>query len=182
MTNKIKVVGIGGTLREGSYSKAILHEINNLKTEDMDFEILDFSNFPLYNPDLEIPKDVKEFKDKIKNSDAIIFSIAEYNFSIPGSLKNAIDWASRPYGDNSWEGKPTGIISESTGMVGGSRAQYQLRQMMVYLNMFPINKPELIISNVKEKFDENHNLIDENTKKKIKELINSLIPFAKKLK
>jgi len=178
----MKIVGVGGTLRKGSYSKALLFEAQKLAPEGTVIEITDIGNFPLYNPDIEMPVVVQDFKNKIKQADAILFSTAEYNYSLPGSLKNAIDWGSRPYGDNSWEEKPVAIMSESIGMLGGARAQYHLRQMMICINMVPLNRPEVIVSSVKDKFDEQGNLTDEHTKEKIKELLIALVTWTEGLK
>ena len=129
-----------------------------------------------------MPDSVKAFKKNIKEADAILFSTAEYNYSIPGALKNAIDWASRPYGDNSWEDKPVAIMSESIGMLGGVRAQAHLRQMLLPINMHPLNKPEFMVGNIAEKFDEQGNLTDTHTKEKIKELLQALVIWAERIK
>jgi len=125
---------------------------------------------------------VKEFKRKIRESDAILISTPEYNYSIPGVLKNALDWAARPYGDNPFEGKPVAIMSASIGMLGGARAQYHLRQVLVYLNTITINKPEVFVAFAHKKFDENGNLVDEETKKYIAELLRNLVNTAKLIK
>lgn len=177
----MRLVGIGGTFRKDSFSMGLLKAVKELLPEGTTFEILDFRDFPPYNPDIEIPEEIKIFKDKIKQSDAVLFSTAEYNYSVPGNLKNAIDWASRPYGDNSFEDKPAAIISESTGQLGGSRAQYHLRQIMVFLNMHPINKPEAIVPFAQEKFDEDGKLTDEKTREKIKELLEELVKWSERL-
>lgn len=178
----MKILGVGGTLRKGSYSKALLLEAQKLAPEGVVIEITDIGDFPLYNPDIPMPDSVQKFKNSIKEADAILFSTAEYNYSIPGSLKNAIDWASRPYGDNSWEGKPAAIMSESTGMLGGIKAQLHLRQTMLYINVYILNRPEVIVSKVKEKFDEEGNLIDEHTRGKVKELVEALAKWTEKFK
>lgn len=128
-----------------------------------------------------MPAVVKEFKNKVKAADAILFSTAEYNYSIPGSLKNALDWAARPYGDNSFEEKPAAIMSESIGNISGSRAVYHLKQIMTYLNVHVLNKPELMVPNAGEKFDEQGNLIDEHTKEKIEELLQALVAWTARL-
>lgn len=178
----MKILGIGGTLRKGSFSKGLLLATQQLAPEGVVIEITEIGDFPLYNPDIPIPESVQKFKDKIRAADGILFSTAEYNYSIPGSLKNAIDWGSRPYGDNSWEEKPVAIMSESIGILGGARAQYHLRQMMVHINMFPFNKPEVIVPLVKDKFDDQGNLVDEHTKEKLKELLVALVDWAERLK
>jgi len=105
----------------------------------------------------------------------------EYNYSIPGVLKNAIDWASRPYGDNSWEGKPVAVMGASAGALGTARAQYHLRQVFVFLNMHAVNRPEVMISSAAERFDEQGNLKDENTRKHIRNLLVSLVEWAQHL-
>ena len=106
----------------------------------------------------------------------------EYNYSVPGVLKNAIDWASRPYGDSAWNAKPVAIMGASGGMLGTARAQYHLRQMFVFLNMFPLNQPEVMIANADEKFDEQGSLKDAKTVQKIKELLEALVEWTAQLK
>jgi chromate reductase len=128
-----------------------------------------------------MPQIVKDFKVKIKAADSILIVTPEYNYSIPGILKNAIDWASRPRGDNSWEGKPVAIMLASTGMLGGARAQYHLRQTFVFLNMFPINKPEVIVTFAEQKFNSDGILGDEKATQLIKQLLRSLIDWTRKL-
>ena len=105
----------------------------------------------------------------------------EYNYSVPGVLNNAIDWASRPYGDNPFDGKPAAIISASIGMLGGARAQYHLRQMFVFLNMYPVNGPEVIVPFAQNKFDASGNLVDENTKKFLAQLLQNLVNWTGRL-
>ena len=173
---KIRILGIAGSLRTGSYNKAILKNAVKLAPSNAEITIFDIKDIPIFNQDFEKtpPDEVIKLKKAIKNSDAILFVTPEYNYSIPGVLKNAIDWASRPYGDNSWEDKPVGIMGAANGMVGTARAQYHLRQMFVFLNMHPLNKPEVMIPLVSEKIDKDGNLTDEKTKEKIKELIIAL--------
>jgi chromate reductase len=177
----MNILGVGGTLRKSSYSRALLLEAQKLAPTGVVIELTDIGGFPLYNADIEIPLVVKDFKNKIKAADAILFSTAEYNYSVPGSLKNALDWGSRPYGDNSWEDKPVAIMSESTGMLGGVRAQYHLRQMTLFTNMHVLNKPEVMVGKAAEKFDEQGNLLDEHTKEKIEELLQALVAWTARL-
>ena len=124
---------------------------------------------------------VSEFKRRIRESDAILIVTPEYNYSIPGVLKNAIDWASRPYGDSAWNGKPVALMGASIGTIGTARAQYHLRQVFVFLNMFPINQPEVMISNAGERFDAEGNLTDVTTKKLIRQLLQSLADWTRRL-
>lgn len=184
MSKKIKILGIGGSLRKGSYNKALLRAAVALAPENAEVEIFEkLGDIPLFNQDEEsnLPDVVKEFKEKIRSSDAILFVTPEYNYSIPGFLKNAIDWASRPYGDNSWSGKPAAIMSSSSGMISGSRAQYHLRQIFVYLNIFPLNRPEIMVPQVQDKIDEQGDLIDKHTKEKIAELLQILVEWTTKI-
>ena len=134
---------------------------------------------PPFNQDLEMnmPEKVKEFKSKIREADAILIATPEYNYSVPEVLKNAIDFASRPYGDN-----PVAIISASVGMLGGARAQYHLRQTFIFLNMYPINTPEVIVPFALNKFDANSKLIDEDTRRFLKQLLENLANWTKRLR
>jgi len=181
---KITILGFAGSLRKDSYNKALLRAAAELLPKEAELKIFDIEGIPLYNQDLEyeMPAKVKEFKAKIRSADAILVATPEYNYSVPGVLKNAIDWASRPPSDNSFEGKPVAVMSASTGMLGGARAQYHLRQVFVTLNMHPINKPEVIVPFAKEKFDENVRLKDDTTRARIRELLENLVAWTKKLK
>jgi len=181
---KITILGFAGSLRKDSYNKALLRTAAELLPKEVELEIFDIEGIPLYNQDLEyeMPAKVKEFKAKIRAVEAILVATPEYNYSVPGVLKNAIDLASRPPGDNSFDGKPVAVMSASTGMLGGARAQYHLRQVFVTLNMHPINKPEVIVPFAKDKFDENGQLKDDTTRTRIRELLENLVAWTKKLK
>jgi chromate reductase len=183
MGRKISILGFAGSLRKGSFNKALLRAALELAPAEAKVERFDLEGIPLFNQDLESqpPQRVKEFKQKIKAADAILIATPEYNYSIPGALKNAIDWASRPYGDNSLEGKPVAIMSASGGMLGGSRAQYQLRQTLVALDMHPLNRPEVMVASAHEKIDQNGKVTEAKTREKIKELLEALVQWAKKL-
>jgi chromate reductase len=184
MSEQITILGFAGSLRKGSYNKAILRAALELAPESVKLEIFDLEGIPPYNQDLDndMPEKVKEFKRKIKAADAILIATPEYNYSIPGVLKNAIDWASRPYGDNSFEGKPVAIMSASPGMLGGSRAQYHLRQTFIFLDMYPVNRPEVMVPQAQDKIDANGKVTDEKTRQKIKELLESLVAWTIRLK
>jgi chromate reductase len=144
------------------------------------FETFNLEGIPPFNQDLETkpPEKVKEFKAKIKAADAILIATPEYNYSIPGVLKNAIDWASRPYPDNSFDNKPVALMGASVGMLGTARAQYHLRQCFVFLNVYTINEPEVMIPYAQEKIDADGRLKDEKTRRLIAELIESLIALT----
>jgi chromate reductase, NAD(P)H dehydrogenase (quinone) len=184
MDKQIKILGFAGSLRRYSFNKALLRAAVQLAPKNVIIETFDLEGIPPFNQDLETQptQKVKEFKAKIKGADAILIATPEYNFSIPGVLKNAIDWASRPYTDNAFEGKPVAMMGASTGMLGTSRAQYHLRQSFVFLNMHPTNRPEVFVAYAQEKFDENGNLKDEKTQQQIAKLIESLVAWTIKLK
>lgn len=181
---KITILGFAGSLRKDSFNKAILRAALSLLPERVKLDIFDLEGIPLFNQDIEdnLPEKVIEFKEKIRAADAILIATPEYNYSIPGVLKNAIDWASRPYGDNVFSGKPLAIMGASIGMLGTARAQYHLRQTLVFLNVYPLNQPEIIIPFIADKIDKEGNLVDEKTKSKIQELIMSLVDWTKKLR
>jgi chromate reductase, NAD(P)H dehydrogenase (quinone) len=184
MEIKIKILGFAGSLRVGSYNKALLRAATALLPDNATLEIFDVNDIPPFNQDLEMdmPPKVKEFKSKIREADAIVIATPEYNYSVPGVLKNAIDFASRPYGDNPFNDKPVAIMSASIGMLGGARAQYHLRQMFVFLNMHPVNGPEVIVTSAQNKFDSNGNLIDENTRNFLKQLLQNLVNWTRRLR
>jgi chromate reductase len=184
MSEKISILGFAGSLRKGSYNKSLLKAAQEMVPENATLEVFDLERIPPFNQDLENqpPEKVKEFKTKIRAADAILIATPEYNYSIPGVLKNAIDNASRPYGDNAFDGKPAAIMGASIGMLGTARAQYHLRQSMVFLNMYPLNQPEVMVPFAQEKIDQNGRLTDQKTREKIKELLEVLVLWTKKLK
>jgi chromate reductase len=184
MDKKVHILGFAGSLRKQSYNKAILAAALEVAPENTTLEIFDLEGIPPFNQDLEgQPSDkVKVFKSKVRASDAILIATPEYNYSIPGVLKNAIDWASRPYGDNAFDGKPVAVMGASIGMLGTARAQYHLRQSFVFLNMHPLNQPEVMVPFANEKIDQNGKVIDEKTKKKIGELLEKMVVWTDKLK
>jgi len=184
MSNPITILGFAGSLRKNSYNKVLLHVAMELLSKEAKLDIFDLEGIPPFNQDLEgqMPGEVREFKKKIRGADAILITTPEYNYSIPGVLKNAIDWASRPYGDNSFEDKPVAIMGASTGRLGTARAQYHLRQIFVSLNMHQINKPEVMVAFANENIDKNGRLKDENARKLIMELLENLIALTKRLR
>jgi len=175
----IKILGIAGSLRNGSFNKAILRAAAELVPEDAQVEIFDLEGIPVFNQDLEAnpPQRVRELKGMIKAADAILLSTPEYNNSVPGVLKNAIDWASRPYGDNAWHGKTVGIMSALGGMLGAAKAQYHLRQSLVFLDVKTLKRPEVIVTFANQKINDGK-LVDEETRQKIRQLVEALVALA----
>ncbi len=183
MSRQVRILGIAGSLRRESYNRAALRAATQLVPEGATIETFELDGIPGFNQDEEQnpPTKVVELKKRIREIDAILFVTPEYNYSIPGVLKNAIDWASRPYGDSAWNGKPAAIMGASIGAIGTARAQYHLRQMMVFLNMFPVNQPEVMIANASERFDAEGNLTDDATKEFIRQLLQSLVEWTRRI-
>jgi chromate reductase len=183
MGQTVRILGIAGSLRRGSYNRAALRAATRLVPEEASLDIFELDGIPGFNQDEEQnpPAKVVELKRRIREADAVLIVTPEYNYSVPGVLKNAIDWASRPYGDSAWTGKPAAIMGASIGTIGTARAQYHLRQMFVFLNMFPINQPEVMIGNAAERFDAQGNLTDETTKDFIRQLLHNLVDWTRRL-
>ena len=183
MNKTIRILGIAGSLRRESYNRSALRAATQLAPEGSTIDIFELDGIPGFNQDEEKnpPERVVELKRRIQEADAILFVTPEYNYSIPGVLKNAIDWASRPYGQSAWSGKPVAIMGASVGTTGTARAQYHLRQMFVFLNMFPINQPEVMISNAHQRFDKDGNLSDNISKELIGQLLQNLVDWTRRL-
>ena len=183
MTEPLVILGIAGSLRKESFNRSLLRAAQELTPEGARIETFELDGLPPFNQDEEAnphPK-VAEFKQRIRDADAILIVTPEYNYSIPGVLKNAIDCASRPYGDSAWTGKPVAIMGASIGGLGTSRAQYHLRQTFVFLNMDPVNQPEVMVSNAHTRFDQEGKLTDETTKKLVQQLLSELVSWTRRL-
>jgi len=168
----MNILVISGSLRAGSYNTALAKAFKALAPAGVSAEVLDpaeLGALPLFNQDMEasFPEAVTKLKDSIKAADAIIVATPEYNRSIPGPLKNFVDWTSRPYGDAAWKGKHVFIAGATGGIVGTALAQYALKQVMLYLDALVIGQPEFYLSGAQDKFDAEGNLIDEKTKEAI---------------
>jgi chromate reductase, NAD(P)H dehydrogenase (quinone) len=184
LEKQFKILALAGSLRKGSYNKALIHAAIELTPEKVLIELFDLEGIPPFNNDGidNPPAKVVEFKEKIRDSDALLIATPEYNYSVSGVLKNAIDWASRPPKGNPLEDKPVAIMSASTGRLGGARAQYHLRQSFVFLNMHPVNRPEVMVSQAADSFDANGKLTNEQTRALIKQLIEALVTWTNRLK
>ena len=181
----ITVLPLLGSLREGSYNRLVLRAARSLAPAEMTIaEHADLSAIPLYDQDLMdasgFPTAVVALREAIAAADAVLFVSPEYNYSIPGVLKNAIDWASRG-ADQPFKGKPAGVMGASPGLVGTARMQYHLRQVMVFLEMHPINKPEVIINAVHTRFDESGALTDAMTAQVITSHLEALDAWTRRL-
>ncbi|HVF50787.1 MAG TPA: NAD(P)H-dependent oxidoreductase [Pyrinomonadaceae bacterium] len=184
MADRIKILGIAGSLRHASYNRAALRAAQAHAPEGTEIEIFDLEGIPPFNEDIEAnpPARVVELKERVRAADAILFVTPEYNYSIPGVLKNAIDWGSRPYGDSAWEGKPVALMGASVGILGTARAQYHLRQVFVFLNMHAVNRPEVMIGNAAQRFDAGGNLTDDKTRELIVKLLHNLAAWTRQLR
>ena|SRR3989338_3868451 len=163
----MNILAISGSLRKDSFNTALLRALQSLALADMHIEIADIGNLPLFNQDSEgaLPSQVQALKHKVATADGIIFATPEYNRSIPGVLKNAIDWISRPYGQNSFAKKTVLIAGVSGGKVGTAVAQSHLRQIMLYLDANVIGQPELYLGPAQDLFDKEGNITDDAIKK-----------------
>jgi chromate reductase, NAD(P)H dehydrogenase (quinone) len=179
----VTVLGIAGSLRRQSFNRSALRAASTLLPKDATLEIFELDGIPGFNQDEEQnpPAKVVELKRRVRAADALLFVTPEYNYSIPGVLKNAIDWASRPYGDSAWAGKPAAVMGASVGTIGTARAQYHLRQMFVFLNVFPINQPEVMIGDAATRFDAQGKLTDETSRELIRQLLQNLVEWTRRL-
>ncbi len=173
----VKILGVVGSLRKDSYNLFALRAAQDLLPEGTVLELVDLHGIPAFNQDKEKnpPAAVVELKRRIQSADAILFATPEYNYSLPGVLKNAIDWASRPYGESVWLGKATAIMGASVGSGATARAQYHLRQILIALNMPVVSQPEVLIGNAPDLFDDDGRLTDEPTRQSIAELLAALV-------
>jgi chromate reductase, NAD(P)H dehydrogenase (quinone) len=165
MQSSYKVSVLVGSLRKDSISLKLAHALEGLAPERLKLEVVEIRDLPLYNPDLEenVPEAWAAFRRKIAASDAVLFVTPEYNRSVPGALKNALDVGSRPYGKSAWSGKPAGIVSISPGALAAFGANHHLRQSLVFLDMPAMQQPEAYIGNAAALFDQNGSLVNEST-------------------
>jgi chromate reductase len=183
VTKPLVILGIAGSLRKQSFNRALLRAAQELTPDDARIDIFELDGIPPFNQDDEAnpPAKVADLKQQIRNADAILLVTPEYNYSVPGVLKNAIDWASRPYGDSAWNGKPVALMGATVGAIGTARAQYHLRQMFVFLNMYAVNQPEVMLSNAHKHFDDDGKLTDETAKKLMRQLLEELVSWTRRL-
>jgi|SRR5689334_11605200 len=157
-----------GSLRRDSFNRKMANALVTLAPSSLKLEIVEIGGLSLYNQDDDVPGKVPAawhaFRDRVKTADAVLFVTPEYNRSVPGVLKNAIDVGSRPYGQSAWEGKPGGVISLSPGAIGAFGANQHLRQSMVFLNVPMMQQPEAYIGGAASLFDEKGNLTNATTR------------------
>jgi chromate reductase len=171
MNNSLDVVAIVGSLRAGSFTRRIVVALAGMMQESLKIEILDIGVLPLYNADAETapPASWTQLRSRVKRSDAVLFATPEYNRSVPGALKNAIDVASRPYGNNAWAGKPAAVLSVSPGAMGGFGANHHLRQSLVFLDMPTLQQPEVYLAGADKVLDEDGRIVNPATEAFLKQ-------------
>lgn len=183
MTDTLNILGIAGSLRRASFNRGVVRAAMQLTPPGVTIRSLDIGDLPLYDADLEAdpPSVVRALRETVRAADAVLIATPEYNYSVPGVLKNALDWGSRPRSENAWRGKPVAILGATTGLLGTARAQYHLRQMFVFLEMLPLNRPEVMIARAPEKFDAGGNLTDAETRERIRALVEALVAWTRRL-
>jgi chromate reductase len=182
--DKIKVVGIVGSVRKESFNRKLLQAALELAPEDMKLELLEISGIPIFNEDMldaGPPESVLTFKEKIASADAFLLATPEYNWAVPGPIKNAIDWASRPIATSPLQGKPAAIMGASTGPFGTVRVQLQWRQIFAYTNTYVLPQPQVVVNFAEQKFDANGNLTDEATRTQVRNLLQALDVWTRRL-
>jgi chromate reductase, NAD(P)H dehydrogenase (quinone) len=184
MAKPIKTAAFCGSLRKASFNRMLLKQAIKLAPRDMTIEEIEIGNLGLYNNDLHqagFPAAAQQAIDRVAASDAVLFVTPEYNYSIPAPLKNAIDWISRAP-NQPFAGKPAAVMGASMGLMGSVRAQMHLRHSMVFLNMLPVNRPEVMVGQAQNKFDAAGNLTDEAAKGLIRDLLAALAAWTRKLR
>jgi chromate reductase len=182
---QIRVLGVAGSLRQASYNRALLRAAIGLAPPGMTLTAFDLIDVPLYNGDVEAggdPLGVVAFKQAIAASDAVLFVTPEYNHGVPGVMKNAVDWASRPAQAAPLSGKPVGIIGASPGQTGSARGQSQLRQAFEFTNSYCMPQPEILVFRAHEKFDEAGRLTDEATGRHLSRYLEALMAWTLRFK
>ena len=163
----LDIVGLCGSLRKASLNRSALRLAGELMPASMKLDIADWRDVPVFDGDVlaqGLPPAVAALKERIRRADGVFIATPEYNFSVPGGLKNVIDWLSRG-DDQPWAHKPVAILSATPGPLGGARMQYDLRKVMLFLNAMPLVKPEVFIGMAAGKFDAEGRCTDEGTRK-----------------
>lgn len=184
-SSSLRVLGIAGSLRKASYNRGLLRAAQELAPAGMEIKIFEgLGAIPLYDADVEAqgdPAPVTTLKTAIGEADALLIATPEYNYGVPGVLKNAVDWASRPPGKSVLNGKPAAIMGASPGATGTARAQLALRQSFVFTQTYALLQPEVLVARAHERFDAEGRLTDEGTRKFVRQLLEALADWARKL-
>ncbi len=171
-----------GSLRKESFNRQLAHAVVSLAPADFSFDFLDIGTLPLYCQDFDAdyPEVARHFKQQIEAADALLFVTPEYNRSIPGVLKNAIDWGSRPWGKNSWGGKPGAVLGTSIGAIGTALAQAHLRNVLAYLDVALLGQPEMFIKHEASRIDEHGNIVNDDTRQFLQAFMDRYVAWVKR--
>lgn len=179
------ILGVAGSLRRLSFNRGLLRAAQELAPEGVKIKVFDLAPIPLYNQDVEAqgdPEPVRQLKQAISEADALLIATPEHNYSVPGVLKNAIDWASRPPERAVLTHKPVAIMGASTGRFGTARAQLVLRQVLLATNCYVLIEPEVYVGRAPNGFDANSNLVDEPTRQRVRALVEALVDWTSRLR
>ena len=183
--DSVKLLGFAGSLRKGSYNRALLHAAIEAAPPEVSVMTTEIGDIPLYNTDLDTdspPNPVRRFKEQIASADGLLIATPEYNYSIPGGLKNALDWASRPAASSVLKGKPIGIMGASGGRFGTVRAQLALRQVFLFTESHVMLKPEMLLPNATQYFDDDGTLDDDDTRERLVRYMSALANWTRRMR
>ncbi|MCX5538942.1 NAD(P)H-dependent oxidoreductase [Paraburkholderia sp. CNPSo 3076] len=177
-----KIAVVVGSLRKDSFNRQLAHAVTSLAPADFTFEYLDIGVLPLYSQeyDADYPEVARRFKQQIEAVDALLFVTPEYNRSIPGGLKNALDWGSRPWGANSWRGKPGAVLGTSVGATGTALSQQHLRNVLAYLEVTLLGQPEMFIKHDASRINEKGEIVSEDTRKFLQGFVDTYVAWVKR--
>ena len=177
-----KIAVVVGSLRKDSFNRQLAHAVTSLAPADFTFEYLDIGVLPLYSQeyDADYPEVARRFKQQIEAVDALLFVTPEYNRSIPGGLKNALDWGSRPWGTNSWRGKPGAVLGTSVGATGTALSQQHLRNVLAYLDVPLLGQPEMFIKHDTNRINEKGEIVNEDTRKFLQSFVDTYVAWIKR--
>jgi chromate reductase, NAD(P)H dehydrogenase (quinone) len=176
-----KIAVVVGSLRKDSFNRQLAHAVTSLAPADFAFEYLDIGGLPLYSQDYDAdyPEVARHLKQQIEAADGLLFVTPEYNRSIPGVLKNALDWGSRPWGTNSWRGKPGAVLGTSVGATGTALSQQHLRNVLAYLDVPLLGQPEMFIKHDASRINEKGEIVSEDTRKFLQGFVDTYVAWVK---
>jgi len=178
-----KIAVVVGSIRRDSFNKQLAHALISLAPQDFSFEFLDIASLPLYSQDYDadFPEAARTMKQKISEADGLLFVTPEYNRSIPGVLKNALDWGSRPWGQSAWANKPGALIGTSVGAIGTALAQAHLRNVLAYLDVPLMGQPEMFIKHDESRIDSNGKIVNDDTRKFLQAFVDKYVAWVKRI-
>lgn len=177
-----RIAVVVGSLRKDSFNRQLAQAVASLAPADFSFEFVDIGALPLYcqDYDADFPDVARRLKQQIEAADALLFVTPEYNRSMPGVLKNAIDWASRPWGTNSWRGKPGAVLGTSPGAIGTALAQQHLRNVLAYLDVGLLGQPEMFIRHDPARINANGEIVNDETREFLQTFVDRYVDWVKR--